>query len=192
VNTHEVNAAVAGKPVRHRVGRGPASGWGTTSGRGMNGARCRSGYKRQMHREGGQMPIVRRIPKRGFNNKNFGNVWAFVNLHDLNSFADGAVVTPEECLRSGLIPKIRSGLKVLGVGTLEKKLTIKAHRVSETAKAAIEAKGGTIQLLEIPGENARKDWKEKRGKGKRSVRREEAKARVEKKAPKAANKGKKR
>ena len=70
------------------------------------------------------MPIVRRIPKRGFNNKNFGNVWAFVNLHDLNSFADGAVVTPEECLRSGLIPKIRSGLKVLGVGTLEVSLGV--------------------------------------------------------------------
>lgn len=180
MNTHDVNEAVAGKPVRHRVGRGPASGWGTTSGRGYNGAKCRSGYKNRPRREGGQMPIIRRIPKRGFNNKNFARVWAFVNLHDLNTFQDGAVVTAEECLRLGIIPKVKSGLKVLGVGTLEKKLTIKAHRVSATAKAAIEAKGGTIELLEVAGENAKQDWRAKRNKGQRTQRRDAAKARADK------------
>ncbi|MBX3465555.1 MAG: 50S ribosomal protein L15 [Planctomycetes bacterium] len=190
MNLHELNDAVAGKPVRHRIGRGPGSGWGCTAGRGNNGARCRSGYKTKFYREGGQMPLVRRIAKRGFNNKNFGKVWAFVNLHDLNAFADGDVVTPEECLRRGLIPKVRSGLKVLGVGTLERKLTIKCHRVSETAKAAIDAKGGTIELIPVPGEDARKDWKAKRGKGKRSTRRNEAQARADAKKPKPAAKGK--
>ena len=188
MNIHEVNEAVAGKPVRHRVGRGPASGWGTTSGRGYNGAKCRSGYKNVVRREGGQMPFIRRLPKRGFNNKNFAKVWAFVNLHDLNAFADGAVVTAEECLRQGIIPKMKSGLKVLGVGTLEKKLTIKAHRVSAAAKTAIEAKGGTIELLEVAGENAKQDWRAKRHKGKRTVRRDEAKARADKRKPAAAKK----
>lgn len=190
MNIHEVNEAVAGKPVRHRVGRGPGSGWGTTAGRGYNGAKCRSGYKNVVRREGGQMPIIRRIPKRGFNNKNFAKVWAFVNLHDLNAFADGAVVTAEECLRQGIIPKVKSGLKVLGVGTLEKKLTVKAHRVSAAAKTAIEAKGGTIELLEVAGENAKKDWRAKRNKGKHTVRREAARAKADKRKP-APSAGKK-
>lgn len=188
MNQHEVNEAVAGKPARHRVGRGPASGWGTTAGRGNNGARARSGYKAKYYREGGQMPFVRRVAKRGFNNKNFALKWAFVNLHDLNAFNDGDVVTPEECLRRGLVPKVRSGLKVLGVGTLERKLTIKCHRVSKTAKAAIEAKGGTIEILEVPGESAGKAWKAKRGQGKRTVRRREAKARAEQRKPAAKGK----
>lgn len=183
MNLHEVNQQVAAKPPRHRIGRGPASGWGTTAGRGYNGARCRSGYKNRWYREGGQMPIVRRIPKRGFNNKRFGNVWAFVNLYALNSFEDGAVVTAEECLKRGLIPKERSGLKVLGVGTLEKKLTLRVHRVSATAKAAIEAKGGKVELLKAEGDTAKKDWQQKRLKGKARQRRVTAQTRAaEKKA----------
>ena len=117
------------------------------------------------------MPIARRIPKRGFNNKIFAKVWAFVNLSDLNAFADGDVVTPEECLRRGLIPKMHSGLKVLGQGTLERKLTIKANRVSASARAAIEAKGGTIELLPAPGDEAKKKWRARRGKGKTTLRR---------------------
>jgi large subunit ribosomal protein L15 len=190
VNLDQVNQSVAGHPYRHRIGRGPASGWGTTAGRGNNGARCRSGWKSMLHREGGQMPIIRRIPKRGFNNKDFGNVWSFVNLHALNAFNDGDVVTPEELLRRGLIPKIKSGVKVLGVGADEfaRKLTLKVHRVSAAAKAVIEAKGGTIELIQIPGDNARKDWKAKRGKGKATTRRVEAKARADKKKPAAPKK----
>jgi len=193
VNLHEVNAQVAQKPPRHRIGRGTASGWGTTAGRGYNGAKCRSGYKNRWYREGGQMPIVRRIPKRGFNNKAFGKVWAFVNLYALNAFEDGAVVTPEECLKRGLIPKMRSGLKVLGVGTLEKKLTVKAHRVSAVAKAAVEGKGGTVELLLAEGDQSKRAWQKKRLKGKRTNRRAEAEARAQaKKAPAAKGAGKKK
>jgi large subunit ribosomal protein L15 len=188
VNLDQLNDKVAGKPVRHRIGRGPGSGWGCTAGRGNNGARCRSGYKTKFYREGGQMPIVRRIPKRGFNNKNFGKVWSFVNLHELNAFDDGAVVSLEELLRRGVIPKARSGLKVLGVGALEKKLTVKAHSVSKTARAAIEAKGGTIELLPVAGEDAKKDWRAKRGKGQRAQRRAAAQARVDKRQKPAGKK----
>lgn len=178
MNLHELNAIVAAKPYRHRIGRGPGSGWGCTAGRGNNGARCRSGWRAMLYREGGQMPIVRRLPKRGFNNRRFANVWAFINLHQLNAFQDGDVVTPEALLKQGLIPKIRSGLKVLGQGTLERKLTIRAHRVSATAKAAIEAKGGTIELIKAQGDDARKQWKAKRGQGKSRVRRDAAQARA--------------
>lgn len=178
MNLHELNAIVATKPYRHRIGRGPGSGWGCTAGRGNNGARCRSGWRSMLYREGGQMPIVRRLPKRGFNNRRFANVWAFINLHQLNGFQDGDVVTPEALLKQGLIPKIRSGLKVLGQGTLERKLTIRAHRVSTTARAAIEAKGGTIELLKAQGDDARKQWKAKRGQGKSRTRRDAAQARA--------------
>lgn len=185
MNLHEVNGQVAKGLPRHRIGRGTGSGWGTTSGRGMNGALCRSGYKARWYREGGQMPMMRRIPKRGFNNKAFGNVWAFVNLYALNAFDEGTVVTAELLLEKGLIPKVRSGLKVLGVGTLEKKLTVKATRVSASAKAAIEGKGGTIELLKAEGDESKRDWQKKRNKGKRTVRRDEATSRA------AAAKGKK-
>lgn len=191
MNLHEINSKVGGGPERHRIGRGPGSGWGCTAGRGNNGARCRSGWHAMLYREGGQMPITRRLPKRGFNNRAFAKVWAFINLHQLNdAFNDGDVVTPEELLKRGLIPKIRSGLKVLGEGTLEKKLTIRAHRVSATAKAAIEAKGGAIELLQARGDDARKDWKAKRGQGKARTRRLAAEARARKAGQKPAPKGK--
>jgi large subunit ribosomal protein L15 len=185
VNLHEVNGQVAKGLPRHRIGRGTGSGWGTTAGRGYNGALCRSGYKARWYREGGQMPMMRRIPKRGFNNKAFGNVWAFVNLYALNTFDEGTVITAELLLEKGLIPKVRSGLKVLGVGTLEKKLTVKATRVSASAKAAIEGKGGTIELLKAEGDESKRDWQKKRNQGKRTVRRNEATGRA------AAAKGKK-
>lgn len=174
MNLHEVNAKVKAKPDEYRVGRGPGSGWGCTAGRGMNGAKCRSGYKSKAYFEGGQMSIIRRIPKRGFNNKIFGNVWSFVNLSDLNAFEDGETVTPELCLEKGLIPNMRSGLKVLGQGTLEKKLTVKVHRASKSAQAAIEAKGGSVELLPAPGDLAKAQWKSKRHEGKKSVRRKAA------------------
>ena len=177
MNLHELNQKVQASQAPHRVGRGPGSGWGCTAGRGNNGALARSGYKRKLHSEGGQMPFVRRIAKRGFSNAQFKKVWAFVNLRDLNAFADGDVVTAEECLKRGLIPKIRSGLKVLGVGTLEKTLTIKAHRVSAKAREAIEGKGGTIDLIPHSSDNAKSRWKEKRHNGKSRRRRDEAQRR---------------
>lgn len=184
MNLHEVNQHVAAWPEPFRVGRGAGSGNGCTAGRGNNGANCRSGAKTKFYREGGQMPFVRRIAKRGFNNKRFAKVWAFVNLHDLNAFADGDVVTAEECLKRNLIPKIRSGLKVLGVGTLERKVTVRCCRVSDTAKAAIEAKGGAIELLPAQGDLAKAQWKEKRGKGKSTVRRKAGQARAKARAKK--------
>jgi large subunit ribosomal protein L15 len=175
MNLNDVNAQVATKPTRKRVGRGPGSGNGGTAGRGMNGAKSRSGWKSKPYYEGGQMPFIRRIPKRGFSNKPFKRDWAFVNLKDLNALADGTVVTAELLLERGIIPKVRSGLKVLGVGTLERKLTIRAHRASETAKKAIEAAGGQLELLKAAGDDAAKSWKQKRGAGKSTLRREKAK-----------------
>jgi large subunit ribosomal protein L15 len=174
MNLHDVNNKVKSKPDCRRIGRGPGSGWGTTAGRGMNGAQCRSGWKAKAHFEGGQMSIARRIPKRGFNNKIFGKVWSFVNLRDLNAFEDGDTVTPEECLKRGLIPNMRSGLKVLGQGTLERKLTVRVHRASKSAQAAIEAKGGTVELIPAQGDLAKKQWKSKRHQGKSSLRKKAA------------------
>lgn len=172
MNLDQLNAKVKGKADRHRVGRGPGSGNGCTAGRGNNGARCRSGWKRKVYFEGGQMSIIRRTPKRGFNNKNFGKVFAFVNLQDLNrAFEDGEVVTVEECLRRGVIPQQRSGLKVLSVGSLEKKLTIRAVRASKKAKEAIEAAGGTLELIAAPGDVSKKRWLDKRNQGKSTLRR---------------------
>src|SRR5690242_6038971 len=104
---------------------------GGSSKKGIKGATSKSGWRLKLYREGGQMPIARRMPKRGFNNAEFGLVWAFVNLRDLNQFEDGAVVTPELCLQKLLIPKVLDGLKILGDGELTKKLTIKCHRISE-------------------------------------------------------------
>ncbi|RMG07253.1 MAG: 50S ribosomal protein L15 [Planctomycetota bacterium] len=177
MNLDQVNAKVPSKPDRHRVGRGPGSGWGCTAGRGNKGAQSRSGYKSKLHFDGGQMSFIRRIPKRGFTNARFRREWSFVNLKDLNQFADGDVVTPEACLERGIIPRLRAGLKILGTGTLERKLTVKAHRASKTAAAAIEAAGGTLELLPAPGDTAKQRWKEKRGKGKSTQRRQKARAR---------------
>jgi large subunit ribosomal protein L15 len=177
MNLNEVNAKAKAKPARHRIGRGPGSGWGCTAGRGNNGAQCRSGYSQKLYMDGGQMSFIRRIPKRGFTNHIFKRTWSFVNLSDLNQFADGDVVTPEECLKRGIIPSLRSGLKVLGTGKLEKKLTIKAHRASKSAAAAIEAAGGTLELMPAQGDQAKANWKAKRGKGKSTQRRNAASSR---------------
>lgn len=170
MNLNEINAKAPARKSPKRVGRGPGSGWGTRAGRGQDGAKARSGASRALHMDGGQMTFIRRIPKRGFTNI-FSREWSFVNLKDLNAFADGEVVTPEECLKRGIIPKMRSGLKVLGQGELKRKLTIKAHRASKKAKEAIEAAGGTLELMPAPGDEAKKLWKAKRGKGKSTTRR---------------------
>ena len=177
MNLSDLNGSVAPKTPRKRIGRGNASGQGTTAGRGHKGAQSRSGWSKKLHMDGGQMTFVRRIPKRGFTNAQFRRDWAFVNLSDLNAFEEGEVVTPEECLRRGIIPKVRSGVKILGSGTLEKKLTIKAHRASKSAKAAIEAAGGTLELIPAKGDEAKSRWKAKRGQGKSAQRRKRAQER---------------
>ena len=130
-----------------RVGRGAGSGMGKTSTRGENGQKSRSGASISAWFEGGQSPLYRRIPKRGFNNKRFRIEFATINLSDLNKFNDGDVVTPELLKEKGIIKKQLCGIKVLGNGTLEKKLTVKANRFSSAAVTKIEEAGGTTEVI---------------------------------------------
>ena len=137
------------RKARKRVGRGESSGLGKTSGKGSNGQKSRAGGGVKPYFEGGQMPIYRRVPKRGFSNALFKKEYAIVTLDLLNRFEDGAEVTPEILFETGLVRKMMDGIKVLGNGTLDKKLTVKAHKVSASAKAAIEAKGGVVEIIEV-------------------------------------------
>lgn len=132
---------------RKIVGRGPGSGMGKTSTRGENGQKSRSGASIKSWFRGGESPIYRRIPKRGFNNANFTVRYATINLSDLNRFNDGDVVTLELLKEMGIIKKELSGLKVLGNGELEKKITIKANRFSTKAVSKIENAGGTAEVI---------------------------------------------
>jgi ribosomal protein L15, bacterial/organelle len=135
---------------RHRkmiVGRGVGTGKGKTSGRGEKGQKSRSGYSRKPGFEGGQLPLYRRLPKRGFTNAKFKTVYAVINLSDLNKFENGAEVTPEILKDMGLVKKMLDGVKVLGYGTLEKKLNVKAHKFSESAKEQIEKLGGKVEVI---------------------------------------------
>ena len=132
---------------RKIVGRGPGSGLGKTSGRGEKGQKARSGASIKPWFEGGQNPLYKRIPRRGFNNARFTIRYAVVNVSDLNRFEDGTVVTPELLKETGIVKKQLSGIKVLGNGVLEKKLTVKAHKFSMTAKEKIEAAGGKVEVI---------------------------------------------
>ena len=132
---------------KKRVGRGPGSGMGKTSTRGENGQRSRSGASISAWFEGGQSPLYRRIPKRGFNNARFRVEFATINVSDLNRFNDGDVVTPEILKEKGIIKKELCGIKVLGNGTLEKKLTVKANKFSDTALTKIESAGGQAEVI---------------------------------------------
>lgn len=182
MNLNELNESVKAKPARKRIGRGNGSGWGKTAGRGHKGAHSRSGWSRKDHFEGGQLPVARRLPKRGFTNARFRTELAIVNVSELEVFEEGAVVTPEELLKRRIILKLGDGLKVLGHGELTKKLEVHAHRVSKKAKEAIEAKGGTVTLTPLHKEKARAAIKDKRFKGKTRKR--------QLKAGKAVTKGK--
>ena len=133
--------------TRKRVGRGPGSGMGKTSTRGENGQKSRSGASISAWFEGGQSPLYRRIPKRGFNNAKFRIEFATINLSDLNKFNDGDVVTPEVLKEKGIVKKQLCGIKVLGNGTLEKKITVRAHRFSSSAVTKIESAGGTAEVI---------------------------------------------
>ena len=143
---HELNSLPESKKIK-RVGRGPGSGMGKTSTRGEKGQKARSGVSIKPWFQGGQSPIYRRIPKRGFNNANFTVRYAIINLSDLNRFNDGDVITLELLKEKGIIKKELSGLKVLGNGNLEKKLTIKANRFSSKAVSKIEDAGGTAEVI---------------------------------------------
>ena len=132
---------------RRRVGRGPGSGLGKTSGKGEKGQKARSGVSIPATFEGGQLPLYRRLPKRGFANAQFKIKYAVINVCDLNKFDDGAVVTPEILHEAGLLKNQLDGVKVLGNGTLEKKLTIKAHKFSKEAVNKIEKSGSTLEVI---------------------------------------------
>jgi len=131
---------------RRRVGRGIGSGRGKTSGRGHKGQKARAGGGKGPHFEGGQMPLVRRVPKRGFTNV-FKTVYAEVNLSDLNGFADGSVVTPEVLREKRLVRGSYDGVKILGRGTLDRTLTVYAHKFSRQAAQSITAAGGRAEVL---------------------------------------------
>lgn len=140
------------KRNRKRIGRGNSSGWGKTAGKGSNGQKSRAGGGVKPYFEGGQMPIYRRVPKRGFSNTIFKKEYTVISLSFLNdNFEDGEVVSLETLFNKCLIKKGRDGVKVLGNGELNKKLTVKVHKISKSAKAAVEAKGGTVELVEVKG-----------------------------------------
>lgn len=144
---HELNALPEAKK-RKIVGRGPGSGMGKTSTRGEKGQKSRSGVSISPWFQGGQTPLYRRLPKRGFSNAKFTTRYATINLSDLNKhFNDGDVVTPTVLKEKGIIKKQLSGVKVLGNGNLEKKLTIKANRFSSSAVTKIEAAGGKTEVI---------------------------------------------
>jgi large subunit ribosomal protein L15 len=133
---------------RKRVGRGPGSGLGKTSGRGEKGQKSRSGYSRKVGFEGGQMPLHRRVPKRGFTNHRFKKEYTEVNLDRLDAFDAGTIVTPELLMKRGVIKKLRDGVKVLAKGSLTKALTVRAHKFSAKAQETIAGAGGKAEVLE--------------------------------------------
>lgn len=133
--------------VRKRVGRGPGSGMGKTSTRGENGQKSRSGASIKAWFEGGQSPLYRRLPKRGFSNARFQTKYATINLSDLNRFNDGDTVTPELLKEMGIVKKQLAGVKVLANGKLEKKVNVKAQRFSSRAVTKIEELGGTAEVI---------------------------------------------
>ena len=144
---HELRKNPGAKKERKRVGRGMGSGLGKTSGKGEKGQKARSGVSIPATFEGGQLPLYRRLPKRGFSNAPFKIRYATVNVCDLNRFADGTEITPELLKDCGLLKKQYDGVKVLGNGTLEKKLTIKANKFSREAIEKIEKSGSTLEVI---------------------------------------------
>jgi len=142
---HELKPAEGAKKAPFRKGRGHGSGNGKTAGRGHKGQKARAGGGVRIGFEGGQMPLYRRIPKRGFNNKMFATHYTEINVSDLNIFEDGTVVTVELLKEKGLIKKVLDGVKVLGDGELTKKLTVQAAKFTKSASEKIEAAGGKAE-----------------------------------------------
>ena len=142
---HELQPAIGSTTAPKRLGRGVGSGLGKTSGKGHKGAKARSGGGKRPGFEGGQMPLTRRLPKRGFTNI-YRKEYATVNVSALNVFEDGAEITSEILMDAGLVNKVQAGVKVLGGGELTKKLTVKVEKVTASAKEKIEACGGKVEV----------------------------------------------
>ena len=143
---HQLKPAKNATKDRKRIGRGVGSGWGKTAGRGSKGHNARSGGGVRPGYEGGQMPLHRRLPKRGFTNI-FKKEWAVVNVQDLARFESGSVVDEVALVRSGLVKGSRDGIKLLGQGDIGFALTVKINAISRTAKEKIEAAGGTVEVI---------------------------------------------
>lgn len=143
---HELSSAAGSRKERKRVGRGTSSGTGKTSGRGHKGQNSRSGGGVRPGFEGGQNPLYRRLPKRGFVNPT-RKEYAVVNIEDLNSFAEGTEVTPEFLVNNGVVKNTKSGIKILGNGEVTVKLTVKANKFSQSAVEKIEAAGGKTEVI---------------------------------------------
>ena len=144
---HELEKNIGATHTKKRVGRGSGSGLGKTSGRGQKGQKARSGGSINPVFEGGQLPLYRRLPKRGFSNYPFKKEYAVINLSDLNVFEDGTVVTPALLKERGIVKKQLSGIKVLGEGQLEKKLTVQAHKFSKSAIDKINESGSKAEVI---------------------------------------------
>lgn len=143
---HELSPQEGSRKARRRVGRGIGSGMGKTSGRGTKGLYARSGGSSRPGFEGGQMPLYRRLPKRGFTNI-FANEYAEVNVEQLNRFENGDVVDPVSLIEKGILKNVRDGIRILGNGELSKSVTVKAHGFTQTAREKIEAAGGKVEVI---------------------------------------------
>ncbi|AND86109.1 LSU ribosomal protein L15p (L27Ae) [Clostridium tyrobutyricum DIVETGP] len=143
---HELKSAPGSRKAPKRVGRGTGSGLGRNAGKGENGQKARSGGGVRLGFEGGQMPLFRRIPKRGFTNI-FAKEYSQINIDRLNIFEDGTEVTPQLLLQKRIIKKSKNGLKILGNGELNKKLTVKAAKFTKAAAEKIEAAGGKVEVI---------------------------------------------
>jgi large subunit ribosomal protein L15 len=146
MNLHSLKNTVGARTTRKRLGRGAGSGLGKTSGRGHKGQYARSGHKHKPGFEGGQMRLIRRLPKRGFTNIS-RREFVPVNVSELDAFDSGVEITPDLLIAKGMAKGVKDGIKILGTGTLGKKLTVKAHAFSAAAKAKIEAAGGVCELV---------------------------------------------
>jgi len=143
---HTLSPKPGSRKDRKRVGRGPGSGSGKTAGRGHKGQLSRSGHTQRRNFEGGQMPLIRRLPKRGFTNI-FRKEFVIVNVGQLERFPAGSEITPDVLLAEGVVSQLRDGVKILGDGTLSRKLTVRAHKFSKKAQEVIEAAGGRCEVV---------------------------------------------
>jgi large subunit ribosomal protein L15 len=179
MNLSDLRPAEGSRKKRKRIGRGPGSGWGKTAGRGEKGQKSRTGYSRTMGFEGGQMPLIRRVPKRGFHNL-FRKEYATVNLSRLNEI-EGDSFSADSLLAAKVIRKLKAGLKVLGDGDLTRAITVEAHRFTASAKQKIEAAGGKAVVIGGEPEHAPEAPKKKAPAAKEAA--------PKKKAKKAKNEG---